>query len=623
MAYVLIKKQLKNNDFSYNISTACRVSGTINKQKRVTVKSFRASDLIAKGINPDEYASEYLEKLKEEAKAVARTENYVVDFSKPLTLSTFGALNADDSNKNLGFSVYSKLYHKLELDELVNNRRRYLDCEFNINVIFQHLLYSRLLWPASKKNTWEHKERFFGDTDYEIQHVYRSMDALLKWRTDILKHLDSKIKQKYGRRDTVVFYDVTNYYFEIDNEDDEDGLRADGVGKEHRPLPIIQMGLFMDEMSLPITYELFRGNTNDSVTLPQAMDNSIIDFADSRKIVVADKGMMSYYNILKIREARNGYVISQSIRKSDEQTKAFALSPEGWSIKTDENGQIISKIKERTIPRTAKSYGDVDNKKHSGIYNERQVFIWSKKYADRAKYDRQDALKKAMDYVGHKSKDYKDSIYGKNKYLKKKPVIDGKQVDPDSCIYEFDYEQLKEDEMYDGYYIICTNVIGVDDQSKILKDKSESFAYYRNQDGFLVLNHVVPASEIADIYGGLWKIEETFKVTKTGMLNLRPVFHSKQDRIRAHFMICFIALVLERLLEKQLGWKYSAKTIQESLSSFSAVQLDNSNIYQVSYYDAVIDEILKTLDIPIQKKFMTQNEIRTLIGQTKKKDYES
>ena len=132
-----------------------------------------------------------------------------------------------------------------------------------------------------------------------------------------------------------------------------------------------------------------------------------------------------------------------------------------------------------------------------------------------------------------------------------------------------------------------------------------------------------PTPRIAEIYGGLWKIEETFKVTKTGMLNLRPVFHSKQDRIRAHFMICFIALVLERLLEKQLGWKYSAKTIQESLSSFSAVQLDNSNIYQVSYYDAVIDEILKTLDIPIQKKFMTQNEIRTLIGQTKKKDYES
>ena len=126
----------------------------------------------------------------------------------------------------------------------------------------------------------------------------------------------------------------------------------------------------------------------------------------------------------------------------------------------------------------------------------------------------------------------------------------------------------------------------------------------------------------ADIYGGLWKIEETFKVTKTGMLSLRPVFHSRQDRIRAHFLICFISLVLERLLELQLGWNYSAKSIQESLSSFNALQLANSNIYQVAYYDVIVDTILKTLDIDISRKFLQQSDIKRIIGQTKKKDYE-
>ena len=195
-------------------------------------------------------------------------------------------------------------------------------------------------------------------------------------------------------------------------------------------------------------------------------------------------------------------------------------------------------------------------------------------------------------------------------------------VEADWCLYEFDASRLEEDEKYDGYYLICTNVVGVGDGSEANPDKPSSHAYYRDSDGFLVLNHVVPASEIADIYGGLWKIEETFKVTKTGMLSLRPVFHSRQDRIRAHFLICFISLVLERLLELQLGWKYSAKSIQQSLSRFNAVQLANSNIYQVAYYDVIVDSILKTLDIDISRKFLQQSDVRRILGQTKKKDYE-
>jgi transposase len=623
MAYMMTKNVLKSGDTIFYINTVSRVPGEKSKLRQVMVEKFSANELMRQGKeNPEAYVRERLNGLREESRKTVRTMSYQVDFGIKLGLSGEGDLRVSDDCKNLGFAAYSRLYHRLELDEFINNRRRYLDCGFNINVIFQHLVYSRLLWPASKKSTWEHKDRFFGDTGYGLQDVYRSMDSLLKWRTDLLRHLDGKIKEKFGRRDTVVFYDVTNYYFELDKADDENGLRAKGESKEHRPEPIIQMGLFMDELSLPITYELFRGNTNDCETLPKAMEDSIIDFADSRKIVVADKGMLSYYNIMKIRDARNGYVISQSIRKSDSGTKRFALSAEGWQHKLDGDGNVVFMMKERTIPRKATTHGDVDDSSHCGTYNERQVFIWSKKYSDRAKYDRQAVIEKAKEFEGRKSKDFKDSNYGKSKYLRKSPVKAGAPVEPDGCIYEFDAEKLKEDEKYDGYYLICTNVVGVEDESGIDPEKPGSHAYYRDSDGFLVLNHVVPTSEIADIYGGLWKIEETFKVTKTGMLSLRPVFHSNQDRIRAHFLICFISLVLERLLELQLGWQYSAKSIQESLSSFNALQLANSNIYQVSYYDVIVDTILKTLGIDISRKFLQQSDIRKIIGQTKKKDYE-
>ncbi len=386
MAYAVTRNVLKSGDTIYYINTVSRIPGEKSKRKTVMVEKYSANSLRSLGEqDPEAYVNRRADELREMSRKVVRTMNYQVDFGLGLSLSGEGDLRVSDDCRNLGFAAYSRLYHRLELDEFVNNWRRYLDCEFNINVIFQHLLYSRCLWPASKKSTWEHKGRFFGDTGYGLQDVYRSMDSLLKWRTDLLRHLDAKVKEKFGRRDTVVFYDVTNYYFERDEADDENGLRAKGPCKEHRPEPIIQMGLFMDELSIPITYELFRGNTNDCETLPEAMDNSIIDFSDSRKIVVADKGMMSYYNIMKIRDARNGYVISQSIRKSDSQTKEFALSCEGWEHTLDGNGNVVSMIKERTIPRRASTYGDVDDKKHSGTYNERQVFIWSKKYSDRAK----------------------------------------------------------------------------------------------------------------------------------------------------------------------------------------------------------------------------------------------
>jgi transposase len=623
MAYAITRNELKSGDTVYYINTVSRIPGEKTKRKTVMVEKYSANKLRKLGEqDPEAYVKRRADELREQSRNVVRTTNYQVDFGIRLGLSGEGGLKVSDDCRNLGFAAYSRLYHRLELDEFVNNRRRHLDCEFNLNVIFQHLVYSRLLWPASKKSTWEHKGRFFGDTKYGLQDVYRSMDCLLKWRTDLLRHLDAKVKEKFGRRDTVVFYDVTNYYFELDKNDGEDGLRAKGPCKEHRPEPIIQMGLFMDELSLPITYELFRGNTNDCETLPEAMDGSIIDFADSRKIVVADKGMLSYYNIMKIRDARNGYVISQSIRKSDTGTKEFALSAEGWEHTLDGNGDVVFMIKERTIPRRASTYGDVDDGRHSGTYNERQVFIWSRKYSDRAKYERQAVIEKAREFEGRKSKDFKDSSYGKSKYLRKSPVKAGERVESDGCIYEFDAARLEEDEKYDGYYLICTNVVGVEDESGINPDRPAGHAYYRDSDGFLVLNHVVPASEIADIYGGLWKIEETFKVTKTGMLSLRPVFHSRQDRIRAHFLICFISLVLERLLELQLGWKYSAKSIQQSLSRFNAVQLANSNIHQVAYYDVIVDDILKTLDIDISRKFLQQSDIRRIIGRTKKKDYE-
>ena len=623
MAYVLKTRVNKDGDKTYNIFDTNRIPGTKNSYKSTKVTKFSKEALKKDGIeDPDAYVNEYIESLKKQREE--NKEEEVATLNIPLNAPLKGK---DDKFVNLGYAVYSKIYHNLELDKLINMRRQHTEREFNANQILQHLVYSRCLDPASKISNWRGRGRFYDQItdstgekpkDYLKDSVYYCMDDILSWRKDILNHMNMMIKKKYGRKNTILYYDVTNYYFERDIEDDENGLRARGVNKEHRPEPIIQMGLFMDEKQIPITYDLYRGNTADSLTFKDALDNSVIDFTDKRKILVTDKGMLSYPNILKIRNDKNGYVMSQSIRKSDADTVKFALDEKGYTYVMDkETGEIVYKIKERTTLRTAKSYGEVDDKQHTGQYNERQIFIWSSKYDARAKESRKKVIEDAKEYAGTKSKNYKDSNYGKLKYVKKKAVKDGKAVEADYNEVVLDEEAIKEDEKYDGYYIIVTNVVGLEEGEEPNPDYPADHAYYRN-DGFLVFNKKVTAENIRSIYGGLEKIEETFKVTKTGMINLRPVFHSLQDRIKAHFLICFIALVIERLLERKLEWKYSSKTIQDSLNSFNALNIYKSNIWQITGENKVALEAYRKLEIEIPGRNIRQERLRSIFASKKK-----
>ncbi len=625
MAYILKKSSRRDGSTTYQIFESNRIPGFKNSYTSTCVEKFNSKELEEGGIaDAEAYVQGKLEDWKKKLEQEKRKKN--IQMTIPLD-----TILKDEDNRyvNLGYAAYSGIYHNLCLDELINMRRQHTDAEYNANQILQHLVYSRLLSPESKIATWRDRGQFYDQINndlpggscknYTKDSVYRCMDDILTWREDIIKCMDREIRKKYGRKNSILFYDVTNYYFERDIEDDEDGLRAKGVCKEHRPEPIIQMGMFMDELQLPVTYGLYRGNTSDSLTFQDALDRSVIDFTDRKKILVADKGMLSYYNILKVRNDKNGYVMSQSIRKSDKGTVDFALDDSGYIDERDEEtGEIIFRYKERTTVRTAQSYGDVDESRHSGKYNERQIFIWSKKYDDRAKEQRKKVIEDAKECVGRQSKDYKDSNYGKNKFLKKLPVKNGEAVDTDCCEVVLDEKAIQEDAKLDGYYIIITNVIGLEEGEKPNPDYSPDHCYYRN-DGFLVFNKPVTVKDIRSIYGGLERIEETFKVTKTGMLNLRPVFHSRQDHIRAHFLICFIALVIERILERKLGWKYSSKTIQKALNNFRAVNIYRSNIWQVYGESELALQIFRTMGIEVPGRCISQGTLRSLYASTKKK----
>jgi len=655
MAYILRKRELLNGDTTYMILHACRSASKGGTLVQKQVAKFKLSELAQKEEDPVKFLEEELQRYKDSEKKDNQV-NLVLDFdfsNKEVITTKKGVslIKEKNGSLNLGYLPYLHLYHMLEIDYFINNRRRYTKCEYNLNNLFQHLIYSRCLFPSSKLAFYGLKDCFGSKADYSLYDIYRGMDYFLSWRKDLLLHLNEMMERKYNRESFLLYYDVTNYYFETD-ENDEDfednntleeeneapdfekvntkkaelktestSLRQKGPSKEHRKTPIVQMGLFMDEKGLPITYELFKGNTIDVETLEPIMEESVIDFKNSTKIVVADKGMMSFDNIAKIRLEKNGYVISQSVKKGGEDIQNWVLEEEGFEYIYDNDGELLYKIKERITPRTVKVTERDDysfektSGKHVSSYNERQICIYSEHYAKRAAMARAESEKKAGKKEGTKSKDSKDSNYGCLKFLKKIGIKDGVEVEFDYFKSEVDKEELLKDAKFDGFYVICTNVVGLPPKAKPMKRD----CVYTN-DGFLLLNKVVTAQDIYSMYGGLWKIEETFKVSKTKGLQIRPIYHTLNTRIRAHFLICFTSLLIERLLEYSLNWKHSAMALKKSLSSLNGMPINNLNIYSFGYYDEVIDDIGKYLDIELDKNLVKRETIKQMIAKCKKID---
>lgn len=480
--------------------------------------------------------------------------------------------------KNFGYSALSRIYHELEIDKFLINKQRSLKTDFNTNNIMKLLVFSRLLEPGSKKKTFEGRVRYFENTDFSLDDIYRCLSFFDKHSHALQVWINDKIKQQLGRDSSLVYYDVTNYYFEIDSTDD---LRKKGVSKEHRPNPIVQMGLFMDTMGIPITFQLFPGNTNDCLTLRPNLSRIQKEYDLGRVIVVADKGMTTGDNIYYTLSAKNGYVFSMSVRGADKELKNFVLNEEGYEwYGTD------YKRKSRLYPRTI-SVTSTSGRKIKKVVDEKQVIFYSEKYAKKARADREVAAAKALDLIKNPAKYSRSTSFGAAGYVKN---IDfdketGEIISPQKML-KLDVEKLRAEEALDGYYAIITS------------EYKES------------------ADRIIDIYRGLWKIEESFRVTKSD-LEARPVYVSREDHIKAHFLTCFISLIIARILEHKLERKYSISKILDSLRKSECAHM-KQNYYLFDYYDEVLEDIGRLCDIDYSKKFRSLGEIKKIFADTKR-----
>jgi len=515
-------------------------------------------------------------------KNVVAEMNKKEDEDKPPASVTFDRSerleHGQDNRKNIGYAALSKFYHDLGLHIFFNNRARQWKIEYNVNNIMRLLIFSRILCPASKLKTYEQRGMYYEKMDFALHDVYRCLSKVITLKRDLMIHLNNQMKMLYGRSSNIVYYDVTNFYFEIDEQDD---IRKKGVSKENKPDPIIQMGLLIDSSGIPITYETFPGNTNDCETYVPVFKQVRKDFELGRIIIVADKGINTGDNIAHCILSGNGYVFSQTVRGGHKELKDFVLNKIGY--RTLEGG---FRIKSRLYPRLI-YVTNTEGKKKQVRLEEKQVVFYSPDYDKRAKADRAIAVAKAQDLINDPSKYKKATSYGAAKYVKNL-VFDEKTGEILTSKQKpiFDEAKLIEEEKFDGYYAIVTSE---------MKESEDT---------------------ILDIYRGLWQIEEAFRVYK-GDLEARPIHLSRPERIDAHLMVCFLAFAIARLLARFLDNKFSVGRIAESLLKSSGSHM-GQNWYVFDHADEVTDAVLSKMGIDLGRKYMCLGDIRQLIGESKK-----
>jgi len=451
----------------------------------------------------------------------------------PLRMEAAGTArmySEENRRQNYGYRFLEVVYDLLDIGSFIKRHEtsQRFRGEYALGDIFKFLVLARILCPDSKRASFQMKNGFYGmRTDFTLPDVYRSLEHFAGFDVELQRHLNERVKETIGRDLSYAFYDVTNYFFEIDFPDGENDLRKKGVSKEHRTDPITAMGLFMDTNGLPVSMSIFPGNTSDSLTLGPTMKDVRASYGLGRLIVVADKGLNSSKNIDMLINQGDGFVFSQILRgKKGQRYHEKLFEPDGWT--SNEGNTYRYKLFEE--PYEGK---DKDEKKE--MRARKVLLYWNKAEADMTRRRREEKLEKATRSV-------KNNVYGIKKGVDEyttEQIVDketGEILVNTKKLRRVDVEKAEQDARFDGYFCLVTSELEFDER------------------------------KIRQVYGGLWRIEQSFRIMKSD-LHARPVFVSKNEHIRAHFLICFVSLLIIRIIQHRMGEQaLSAERIARMLS---------------------------------------------------------
>ena len=490
------------------------------------------------------------------------------------------------SSFNVGYLFLQNIYYKLKLDKICNKITEQHQFKFDLNDILSKLIYSRIIFPASKLKTLELSKKFLEQPNFEYQHIERALPVICENMDFIQSELYKNSNEYMKRNNKILYYDCTNYYFEIE---EESGLRQYGKSKENRPNPIVQMGLFMDGNGIPLAFDITPGNTNEQKTLQPLEEKIIKDFEFSEFVVCTDAGLASKANRKFNNKNNRKFVTTQSIKKLKAHLKNEALDlTKGWKLPGSTKTYNISKL--RTDENLIEKYKDKIFYKERWIkednLEQRLIVTYSVKYQEYQKNIRNNQISRAQKIIAsNPNKLKKPKQNDPKRFIKILNVTkDGELAE--KSIYTINQDVIDEESKYDGLYAVCTN----------LEDSVE---------------------DIIKVNRRRWEIEESFRIMKTDFKS-RPIYHSRDEMIKAHFITCFLALIIYRYVEKKLDEKYTAPEIIETLRDMN-MKLENECSYIPNYIRTdLTDDLHDKFGFRTDFEIISEKNIKKILKQTKK-----
>lgn len=481
-----------------------------------------------------------------------------------------------------GYLFLQELCTELRLDNICRAIKSRHKFKYNLHAILTDLVYARILSPSSKLSSYSFCKTLLEPPKYSLQDVYRALSVIAEESDFIQSELYKNSNFVHPRNQKILYYDCTNYYFEIE---EESGSKHYGKSKENRPNPIVTMGLFMDADGIPLAFDIFPGNQNEQTTLKPLEKKIIRDFGCSEFIFCSDAGLGSMGNREFNSMGNRAYVITHSLKKMKKENRDIAMNPTQFRKvgskkfvdirELDEtNENVFNSIYYKEVPVV------------TGSMNETLIVTYSPKYKayqQKIRSRQIERAKKIIDSPGRKRRGKNQN--DPNRFVKKTSVTQDGEI-AENNVYEIDEEQIAREALYDGFYAVITNLEG--DVSEIIKINKQR-----------------------------WEIEENFRIMKTEF-EARPVYVRRDDRIKAHFMTCYISLLIYRLLEKKIGEHYTTEQIIETLRSMKLTLLNTANGYVPSYTRTEItDSLHKFFGFRTDYEFIKKSTIRSIIKQTK------
>ena len=518
---------------SKNAQSLYVVKSVYHNKKRTNkvVEKLGTYENLKESLNEDpiKWAKNYVEKLNQQEKE--GTRNILVKYNPTKIIE-----KNQQNSFNGGYLFLEKIYYELGLNNICKDISKKYKFEYDLDNILSRLVYGRIIFPASKLATNDLSKRFIEQPNFELQHIYRALEVISK-ETDFIQSELYKNSLKVSKRNTnILYYDCTNYFFEIE---EESGLRQYGPSKEHRPNPITQMGLFMDGDGIPLAFNISSGNTNEQVTLTPLEEKILEDFKLSKFIVCTDAGLASYANRKFNDKDERAFITTQSIKKLKKHLMDWALSADGWHLTGHNKEYNINEINENEEIFKDKIFFKERWIKENDL-EQKLIVTYSLKYKNYQRQIRNSQIERAKNAITTKT--FKLDKCNQNDYKRfiKRTNITAEGEIAEKKILSINNEIIEKEEKFDGFYGVCTN----------LEDNAE---------------------EIIKVNQRRWEIEESFRIMKSDF-KPRPVYLSRDDRITAHFTTCFLSLVLLRFLEKKLEEKYSSSKIIDCLREMNFME---------------------------------------------------